>query len=191
MKYKYGHKNSFGDILTNQQVDALNVVHDRMVAFWKDYNFEYGFKAFNDRFLSDRQVDALNAVQDRIDSFEEEGKPVSEHLVNGRRNLFVAFILNDWSASDYCVKPQQALCGVQSDTLSIYNRDDRLIGYCPPEELGNVSQGNLSGCEPVAGWENTFSPSLIKKWGLERRSAVRDEQEVPEHQNLPGMSMSL
>lgn len=155
MKYKYGHKNSFGDILTNQQVDALN------------------------------------AVQDRIDSFEEEGKPVSEHLLSGRHNLFTTFMTHDWSASDYFVMPKQAICGVQSDTLSIYNRDNRLIGYCPPEEIDNVSQGNLSGCEPVAGWENTFSYSLIKKWGLERRSDVRDKQEVPEHQNLPGMSMSL
>lgn len=153
--------------------------------------FEYGYRTFTGRVLTNQQVDALNTVQDRIDSFEEEGKPIPEYLLSGRHNLFLTFTTNDWSASNYFVKPQQAICGVQSDTLSIYNRDDRLIGYCPPEELGNVSQGNFSGCEPVAGWENTFSLSLIKKWGLERRSAVRDKQELPEHQNLPGMSTGL
>jgi hypothetical protein len=135
--------------------------------------FQYGYKTFTGRTLSDRQVDALNAFQDQIDSFEAEGKPVPEHLLNGRHNLFTTFTTHDWSRSDCHVRPQQALCGVKSDIMSIFNRDGRPIGTCPPEELGNLSQGNFSGCEPAAGWEHTFSLSLIKKWGLELQSAVR------------------
>ena len=127
---------------------------------------EYGHKTFTGRTLTNTQVDALNAVQDRIDWFEAEGRPVPEHLLNGRHNLFLTFSINDWSTATVTVKPQQAICGVKSDTLSIYNRQDRLIGFCEPEELEKVSRGDFSGCEPVAGWKNTFSRSLMQTWGL-------------------------
>jgi hypothetical protein len=127
---------------------------------------DYGYKTFSGRTLTNGQVDALNAVQDRIDGFEAEGRPVPEHLLTGRHNLFLTFTTHDWSTSTVSVKPQQALCGVRSDTLNIYNCQDRLIGYCAPGELEKVSRGDFSGCQPVAGWKNTFSMSLIKRWGL-------------------------
>lgn len=127
---------------------------------------EYGYKTFSGRVLTDRQVDALNAVQDHIDSFVEEGRPVPENLLNGRHNIFTTFTIHDWSNSNYIVVPKQAMCGVKSDALSIINSHSRLIGFCAPEELAKVSREDFSGCEPVPGWQNTFSLSLIQKWGL-------------------------
>ena len=127
---------------------------------------EYGHKTFTGRTLTNTQVDALNAVQDTIDSFEAQGRPVPQNLLNGRHNLFLTFSINDWSTATVTVKPQQANCRVKSDTLSIYNRQDRLIGSCEPGELEKVSRGDFSGCEPVAGWKNTFSRSLMQTWGL-------------------------
>lgn len=68
---------------------------------------DYGYKTFSGRTLTNAQVDALNAVQERIDAFEAEGKPVPEHLLNGRHNLFLTFTTHDWSASTVTVKPQR------------------------------------------------------------------------------------
>ena len=51
-----------------------------------------GDKLFNGATVTKALADAYNAATARIESFERDGKPIPEHLLNGRHNLLASFI---------------------------------------------------------------------------------------------------
>ena len=49
-----------------------------------------GDRLWNGAIVSEQEANAYNAIHARIESFEREGKPVPEYLLNGRHNLFMS-----------------------------------------------------------------------------------------------------
>lgn len=58
-----------------------------------------GDKLFSGAIVTPWLADAYNAATAKIESFERDGKPVPENLLNGRHNLLASFVENDRKAS--------------------------------------------------------------------------------------------